>query len=87
MFAVNEVVLFALAFDAPAAEKKEIGSPAESPLNNRACLSVAVVEFKQIKACASVIVAARNQHAIVNGATVAGAVATERYWLLAAVKS
>ena len=78
MFAVNEVVLFAAAFDAPAAEKKEIGSPAESPLNNRACLSVAVVEFKQINPYAVVIVVERNQQAIVNGATVAGADATER---------
>ncbi len=78
MLALNEVVLFAAAFDAPAAEKKETGSPDKSPLNNRACRSVAVVEFKQIKPYAVVTVAERNQQAIVNGATVAGADATER---------
>jgi hypothetical protein len=78
VFELNEVALFAAAFDAPAAEKKETGSPPKSPLNNRACRSVAVVEFKQIKPYAVVIVAGRNQQAIVNGATVAGADATER---------
>ncbi len=78
MFAVNEVVVLEAAFDAPAAEKKETGSPTKSPLNNRACRSVAVVEFKQINPYAAVIVAGRTQQAIVNGATVAGADATER---------